>query len=73
MPLKRKTVRADADDLAVIRAAAARRGVPEAEILREAIRRAALENQTWDEPFFSRTYEPLPAPESCSRHLGGKD
>lgn len=50
MSMKRTNVYADADDLALIKEAAARRGVPEAEILREGIRLAALGARVWDEP-----------------------
>lgn len=56
MGRKRTTVFADEDDLAVIKAAAARRGVTEAEIIREAIHLAAMANRTWDDPFFRRTF-----------------
>lgn len=42
MVLKRTTIHADPDDLATIKEAAAREGVPEAEIIREAIHREAL-------------------------------
>lgn len=59
MTLKRTTVYIDSDDLTVIKEAAAREGVSEAEIIRQAVHRAALARQTWDEPFFSRTYEPV--------------
>jgi len=48
--MKRTNVYADPEDLALIKAAAARRGVPEAEILREAIKLAALGARVWDEP-----------------------
>lgn len=41
---------AEADDLDVIKAAAAREGVSEAEIIRDAIHRAALAKRTWDQP-----------------------
>ena len=58
MAMKRTTVYADEDDLAVIKAAAARRGVPEAELIRDAIHLAAMANRTWDGPFFSETYTP---------------
>ncbi|MEO6885633.1 MAG: CopG family transcriptional regulator [Jatrophihabitantaceae bacterium] len=58
MAMKRTTVFADEDDLATIKAAAARRGVPEAEILRDAIHLAAMANRTWSEPFFTHTYSP---------------
>jgi hypothetical protein len=54
--MKRTTVFADEDDLAILKAAAARRGVAEAELLRDAIHLAAMANRTWDEPFFSHTY-----------------
>ncbi|WP_306359984.1 CopG family transcriptional regulator [Nocardia sp. CC227C] len=50
MSLKRTNVYADPDDLAVIRDAAARRGVSEAEIIREAIHRAAQKLRMWSEP-----------------------
>ncbi|MER5866388.1 CopG family transcriptional regulator [Kitasatospora sp. NPDC002040] len=56
MALKRTTVYADSEDLAVIKAAAARRGISEAEIIREAVHLAAMANRVWDEPFFSSTY-----------------
>lgn len=51
MSMKRTNVYADPADLALIKEAAARRGVPEAEILREAIKLAALGARVWDEPF----------------------
>lgn len=47
---------ADENDLAILKAAAARRGVAEAELLRDAIHLAAMANRTWDEPFFTQTY-----------------
>lgn len=50
MSMKRTNVYADAEDLALIKEAAARRGVPEAEILREGIKLAALGARVWDEP-----------------------
>ncbi|WP_457027976.1 ribbon-helix-helix domain-containing protein [Kitasatospora sp. P5_F3] len=56
MALKRTTVYAESEDLAVIKAAAARRGIAEAEIIREAIHLAAMANRVWDEPFFTTTY-----------------
>lgn len=58
MARKRTTVFADEDDLAILKAAAARRGVAEAELIRDAIHLAAMANRTWDEPFFSHTYAP---------------
>ncbi len=59
MAKKRTTVFADEEDLVVLKAAAARLGVAEAELIRDAIHVAALANRTWDEPFFSRTYRPI--------------
>ncbi len=56
--MKRTTVFANEDDLATIKAAAARRGVPEAELLRDAIHLAAMAARSWDEPFFTHTYVP---------------
>jgi len=56
MVMKRTTVFADENDLAILKAAAARRGVAEAELLRDAIHLAAMANRTWDEPFFTQTY-----------------
>ncbi|MGW7079483.1 ribbon-helix-helix domain-containing protein [Streptomyces sp. NPDC054866] len=51
MALKRTNVYADDEDLAMIKAAAARMGVSEAEIVREGIHRIALAARIWDEPF----------------------
>jgi hypothetical protein len=51
MVLKRTNVYADDSDLALIKAAAARLGVSEAEIIREGIHRIALAHRIWDEPF----------------------
>jgi hypothetical protein len=59
MARRRTTVFADEEDLAVLTAAAARLGVPEAELLRDAIHLAALSNRVWDEPFFAETYLPI--------------
>ncbi len=56
MAMKRTTVFADEDDLAILKAAAARRGIAEAELLRDAIHLAAMANRSWDEPFFTHTY-----------------
>lgn len=49
---------ADAEDLAVLKAAAARRGMAEAELIRDAIHLAAMANRTWSEPFFRHTHAP---------------
>jgi len=56
MAMKRTTVFADENDLAVLKAAAARRGVTESELLRDAIHLVALAERRWQEPLFSRTY-----------------
>ncbi|MBA4864746.1 hypothetical protein H1V43_26020 [Streptomyces sp. PSKA54] len=53
MALKRTNVYADDSDLALIKDAAARLGVPEAEIIREGIHRIALAHRVWNEPFVS--------------------
>ncbi len=51
MALKRTNVYADDEDLALIKEAAARIGVSEAELIREGIHRIALSHRVWDEPF----------------------
>lgn len=56
MPLSRTTVYVDSDDLRLIKDAARRRGVPEAEIIRQGVHLAAMANREWGEPFFE---EPL--------------
>ncbi|WP_395573856.1 hypothetical protein [Streptomyces sp. BK79] len=53
MVLKRTNVYAEDTDLALIKEAAARLGVAEAEIIREGIHRIALAHRAWDEPFVS--------------------
>ncbi|GGQ60782.1 hypothetical protein GCM10010267_24940 [Streptomyces griseorubens] len=53
MALKRTNVYADDGDLHLIKEAAARLGVSEAEIIREGIHRIALAHRVWDEPFVS--------------------
>lgn len=55
--MKRTNVYADPEDLAIIKEAAARRGISEAEIIRQGIHLAAMANRVWDEPLFSRTFE----------------
>ncbi|MDX3236548.1 ribbon-helix-helix domain-containing protein [Streptomyces sp. ME03-5709C] len=57
MSMKRTNVYADPADLAIIKEAAARRGISEAEIIRQGIHLAAIANRVWDEPLFSRTFE----------------
>ena len=57
MSLKRTNVYADGDDLALIKEIAARRGVPEAEIIREGIHLAAMSNRVWDKSLDWPTFE----------------
>ncbi|TDC63167.1 CopG family transcriptional regulator [Streptomyces hainanensis] len=57
MSMKRTNVYADPEDLAIIKEAARRRGISEAEIIRQGIHLAAMANRVWDEPLFSRTFE----------------
>ncbi|WP_049580974.1 CopG family transcriptional regulator [Streptomyces sp. SBT349] len=57
MPMKRINVYADPEDLSIIKEAAKRRGISEAEIIRQGIHLAAMANRVWDEPLFSRTFE----------------
>lgn|GEM_PF-1802061 len=60
MALTRTTVMAAEEDLAVIRAAAARRGVAMTELIRDAIHLAALAERRWYEPFYSGPFTRLP-------------
>ena len=57
MSLKRTNVYADPEDLALIKQTAARRGVPEAEIIREGIHLAAMSTRVWDEPLDWPTFD----------------
>lgn len=57
MSLKRTNVYAEAEDLELIKEAAARRGVPEAEIIREGIHLAAMSSRVWDEPLGWPTFD----------------
>ncbi|WP_377268524.1 CopG family transcriptional regulator [Peterkaempfera sp. SMS 1(5)a] len=57
MSMKRTNVYADPEDLAIIKEAAARRGISEAEIIRHGIHLAAMASRVWDEPLFSRTFD----------------
>ncbi len=57
MSLRRTNVYADPEDLALIKAAAARRGIPEAEIIRDGIHLAAMSNRVWDDPLDWPTFE----------------
>ncbi|ETK33650.1 CopG family transcriptional regulator [Microbispora sp. ATCC PTA-5024] len=57
MSMKRTNVYADPEDLALIKEAAKRRGIAEAEIIREGIHLAAMANRVWDEPLDWPTFE----------------
>jgi hypothetical protein len=57
MSLKRTNVYADTDDLALIKEIAVRRGVPEAQIIREGIHLAAMSNRVWDSSLDWPTFE----------------
>jgi hypothetical protein len=57
MSRKRANVRADPGDRALIKEAAARRGIGGTGIIRQGIHLAAMANRVWDEPLFSRTFE----------------
>ncbi|WP_227998323.1 CopG family transcriptional regulator [Nocardia australiensis] len=63
MSLKRTNVYADPVDLAMIKEAAAKRGVSEAEIIRRGIHLAALSTRVWgadmDFPTFDDVDEPV--------------
>ncbi|MBK0376396.1 hypothetical protein I3215_26560 [Streptomyces sp. RB110-1] len=50
MALRRTTVYAENEDPALIKEAAARLGVSEAELIREGVHRIALAQRAWDEP-----------------------
>lgn len=56
--MKRTSVYLAQEDLALIRSAADRRGVPVAEIIREGVRLAAMANRVWDDPLDWPTFEP---------------
>jgi hypothetical protein len=74
MSLKRTNVYADPGDLALIKQTAARRGVPEAEIIREGIHLAAMSTRVWDEPLEWPTFEGSGQPatsEEISRAVAG--
>jgi hypothetical protein len=55
--MERTNVYADPEDLAIIKEAAKRRGMSEAEIIRQGIHLAAMANRVRDEPLFSGTFE----------------
>ncbi|WP_344101399.1 CopG family transcriptional regulator [Nocardiopsis rhodophaea] len=57
MPMKRTNIYVDPEDLALVREAARRRGVPAAEVIREGIRLAAMSNRDWDQPLDWPTFD----------------
>ncbi|WP_350280551.1 CopG family transcriptional regulator [Kribbella sp. HUAS MG21] len=57
MPMKRTNVYVDPEDLALIKGASRRRGIPAATIIREGIHLAAMANRVWDEPLDWPTFE----------------
>jgi hypothetical protein len=57
MSLKRTNVYADTDDLALIKDIVGRRGVPEAQIIREGIHLAVMSNRVWDDPLDWPTFD----------------
>jgi len=63
MSYKRTNVYADPADLALIKEAAAERGIPEAEIIRRGIHLAAMSTRVWgadmDFPTFDEVDEPV--------------
>ncbi|WP_246062038.1 ribbon-helix-helix domain-containing protein [Haloactinospora alba] len=62
--MQRTNVYAHPEDLALIKESARRRGIPEAEIIREGIHMAALANRVWDEPLSWPTFDGGGAPVS---------
>ncbi|MFI5569854.1 CopG family transcriptional regulator [Streptomyces sp. NPDC051740] len=50
MSLKRTTVYLEEDDLHDLKDTAARRGISEAELIREGVHLAIARNRVWDEP-----------------------
>jgi hypothetical protein len=50
MALRRITIHVDEQDLAIIKEAAARRGVPQTEIIRRGVHLAAMRERRWAEP-----------------------
>jgi hypothetical protein len=55
--LKRTTVHVDEHDLAIIKETAARRGIPEAEIIQRGVHLAAMSERRWEEPLDSPTFD----------------
>ncbi|MDQ0760191.1 ribbon-helix-helix domain-containing protein [Streptomyces canus] len=50
MSLKRTTVYLEDEDLRNLKATASRKGISEAELIREGVRLAIARNRAWDEP-----------------------
>ncbi|WP_433757329.1 CopG family transcriptional regulator [Nocardia sp. CA-135398] len=57
MSMKRTNVYADPADLALIKQAAAARGISEAEIIRHGIHLAAMSTRVWTEPLNWPTFD----------------
>lgn len=57
MTMKRTMVYADTEDMATIKAAAAREGISEAEIIREALHLAALRYRRREKPLGLRRFD----------------
>ncbi|MEU4292699.1 ribbon-helix-helix domain-containing protein [Kribbella sp. NPDC026596] len=57
MSRKRTSVYVDPEDLALIKDAARRRGIPAAELIREGIHLAAMTNRVWDDALDWPTFE----------------
>ncbi len=57
MSMRRTNVYADAEDLDLIKEAAKRRGVSEAELIRQGIHLAAMANRVWDAPLEWPTFD----------------
>ncbi|MGW7194916.1 ribbon-helix-helix domain-containing protein [Streptomyces chryseus] len=72
MSLKRTTVYLEDRDLRALKDTASRRGISEAELIREGVRLAIAQNRTWDEPAGLPVFDsgdPAFA-ESADDHLG---
>jgi hypothetical protein len=62
MSLKRTNVYADPADLALIKEAAAKRGISEAEIIRRGIHLAAMSTRVWGEDMDFPTFDEISTP-----------
>lgn len=62
MSLKRTNVYADPADLALIKEAAAKRGIAEAEIIRRGIHLAAMSTRVWGDDLEFPTFDEIDGP-----------